>query len=279
MIPFYEKLNQDIRVFRSIGLNFSQHIHSQLELVYVLENKIEMTINNKKDIFKKGDFIIIFPNIIHSYDTDLSGKSPIGSSITVICGLMYAGEYISQLTNYHGRDSFVLKENLHQDVSFAMNALLKEANDITNISACKAFIQLILSRTLAEIELIKNKDGDFHGLIYQVVNFISQNFRENLSLNMIADELGVSKYYLSRIFSNKLNTNFNDYINGVRLNYATMLISTTDYSITQIWNDSGFTSQRTFNRVFQESFQLTPREYRYRDKEKIYNIRNQEVVE
>ncbi|HHX59221.1 MAG TPA: AraC family transcriptional regulator [Epulopiscium sp.] len=279
MIPFYEKLNENIRVFHSIGLNFPLHLHSQLEMVYVLENEIKMTINNNKKVFKKGDFIIIFPNIIHSYDTQLSQESPLNTALTVICGLMLTGEHMNKLINYHAHDSFVLKENLHEDVAFAMHALFKEMDEVKNLSACKAFIQLILARILPELNLINNKDSDFHGLIYQLVNYISQNFRDYLSLDSIADELGVSKYYLSRIFSNKLNTNFNDYINGVRLNYATMLMSTTDHTITQICNDSGFNSQRTFNRVFQETFQVTPREYRYRDKEKLYNITNKGVLQ
>ena len=270
MIPFYEKLDQDIRVFYSTGLNFPHHLHSQLELVYVLEHEIKMTIHGRERLFKKGDFVIIFPHMIHSYDSEFLEGSPVSTALTVICGLMLTGEHLNQLINYHAQDAFILSEDLHDDVVFAMDALYKEVSYANNLSACKALIQLILARTLPKLKLSKNKDTDFHGLIYQLVNFISQNFREQLSLDILADELGVSKYYLSRIFSSKLNTNFNDYINGVRLNYATMLISTTNNSITQICSDAGFNSQRTFNRVFQETFQMTPREYRYLNKDNKY---------
>ena len=270
MIPFYEKLDQDIRVFYSTGLNFPHHLHSQLELVYVLEHEIKMTIHGRERLFKKGDFVIIFPHMIHSYDSEFLEGSPVSTALTVICGLMLTGEHLNQLINYHAQDAFILSEDLHDDVVFAMDALYKEVSYANNLSACKALIQLILARTLPKLKLSKNKDTDFHGLIYQLVNFISQNFREQLSLDILADELGVSKYYLSRIFSSKLNTNFNDYINGVRLNYATMLISTTNNSITQICSDAGFNSQRTFNRVFRETFQMTPREYRYLNKENKY---------
>ena len=271
MIPFYEKLDQNIRVFHSMGLNFPLHLHSQLEVVCVLGDKMNMTIQGKEMFFEKGDFIIIFPNILHSYDSNFSQEGSSSAALTVICGLSLTGEYLNKLINYHARDSFVLSKDLHEDVGFAMEALLKENNSLKDLAVCKAFIQLILARTLPQLELVKNKDTDFHGLIYQLVNFISQNFKEPLSLDILADELGVSKYYLSRVFSRKLNTNFNDYINGLRLNYATMLMSATDHSITQIANDSGFSSQRTFNRVFQESFHVTPSEYRYQNKENEMN--------
>jgi len=271
MIPFYEKLDQDIRVFHSTGLNFPYHLHAQLEFVYVLEHEIKMIIHGKERLFKKGDFVIIFPHMIHSYDSESLQGSPLSSALTIICGLMLTGEHLNQLINYHTQDAFVLSEDLHDDVIFAVNALYKEVTNTKNLSVCKALIQLILARTLPKLKLVKNKNTDFHGLIYRLVNFISQNFKEDLSLDILADELGISKYYLSRIFSSKLGTNFNDYINGIRLNYATMLISTTESSITQISSDAGFNSQRTFNRVFQETFQMTPREYRYLNKDNKYS--------
>ncbi len=266
MIPFYEKLDQNIRAFRSNGLHFAPHLHSQLEMVYILESEIRITIHNTESTFHKGDFILIFPNTIHSYNSLYSEESISNSAITVICGLMLTGDNLNTLTNYHPHDSYIRSTDLHDDVIFAMNSLVNETNQVKNLSACKAFIQLILSRTLLHLELVKNKNTDSYDLTYQIVNYISQNFREHLSLDMLSDELCVSKYHLSRIFSNKLNTNFCDYVNSIRLSYATTLVRTTDRSITQICSDSGFDSQRTFNRVFKETFQMSPREYRYKEK-------------
>lgn len=56
--------------------------------------------------------------------------------------------------------------------------------------------------------------------------------------------------------------NFNQYVNKVRLKYATGLLINTDDSVTEVYLDAGFDSQRTFNRVFRESFHMSPREYR-----------------
>lgn len=66
MIPFYEKSDHNIRAFQSTGMHFPAHLHSQLELVYVLESDIKITIHNIERTFTQGDFIIIFPNTIHS---------------------------------------------------------------------------------------------------------------------------------------------------------------------------------------------------------------------
>ena len=52
------------------------------------------------------------------------------------------------------------------------------------------------------------------------------------------------------------------YLNETRLGYATQRLENTDDTITEICMDSGFESQRTFNRVFKERYKVTPSEYR-----------------
>ena len=80
----------------------------------------------------------------------------------------------------------------------------------------------------------------------------------------MADDLGVSKYVLSRLFAKTFHCNFVSYVNGVRLNYAISMLDNTSETITNICYDCGFESQRTFNRVFKERYRITPREYRNR---------------
>ena len=77
-----------------------------------------------------------------------------------------------------------------------------------------------------------------------------------------AKDLGVSKYVLSRLFSKTFHRNFNQYLNDARLNYACHRLENTSDSITNICLDSGFESQRTFNRVFKERYKISPSDYR-----------------
>ena len=52
--------------------------------------------------------------------------------------------------------------------------------------------------------------------------------------------------------------NFREYLNRIRLSYAEQLITTTDRPLTEIWAESGFESQSSFNRVFREAEGMTP---------------------
>ena len=94
------------------------------------------------------------------------------------------------------------------------------------------------------------------------LHMISANFKKKFSLEEMAKDLGVSKYVLSRLFSKTFHRNFNQYLNDARLNYACHRLENTSDSITNICLDSGFESQRTFNRVFKERYKISPSDYR-----------------
>lgn len=97
---------------------------------------------------------------------------------------------------------------------------------------------------------------------------MAAHFKEEITLDMMARDLGVSKYVLSRVFSATFHKNYNQYLNEQRMNYVISLLECSDEPITDICLDAGFQSQRTFNRVFQEMYKMSPREYRNYFREK-----------
>ncbi len=258
MTPFYESKNEEFRVFYSYDLHFPAHLHSQVELLYVVSGKTEVTIFNETRLLQEGDFAIVFPNTIHSY---ASGEE--GSKIIIaVCSLDLTGDFFKRMTSYYPTKPFIRSEKLHSNVSFAMTQLEQEYREGYDLNACRALILLILSRILPMVELTRNKDIENYDLTHLIVNYVAEHFQERLTLTELANHLNVSKYYLSRIFSTKLNTNFNRYLNYIRANYALTLIQSTSYTLTRISIDSGFESQRTFNRAFKEVYHMTPSEYR-----------------
>ena len=126
----------------------------------------------------------------------------------------------------------------------------------------QAYVQIVLARCIGKMELVEKSCVGSDDLIYRTVSYISGNFRRQFSLEDMARDLGVSKYVLSRVFSKTFHRNFNQYLNDARLSYAcTRLVNTSD-TILNICLDSGFDSQRTFNRVFKERYKTAPSEYR-----------------
>ena len=123
-------------------------------------------------------------------------------------------------------------------------------------------MRLILARCFSRMELLPLQEPHTVDLTGNLVRYLSRNFQKPLSLDAVARELGVSKYHLSHIFSSRLHTNFSEYVNFLRLNLARELLLTTDQSILELGLACGFSSQRTFNRVFRAHMGISPRRYR-----------------
>ena len=126
----------------------------------------------------------------------------------------------------------------------------------------QSYLQIILARCVPLLTQTEKSQVGSNDLIYQTVSYISANFRKSFLLEDMAKDLGVSKYVLSRVFSKTFHRNFNQYLNDARLNYACHRLENTSDSITNICLDSGFESQRTFNRVFKERYKISPSDYR-----------------
>ena len=99
-------------------------------------------------------------------------------------------------------------------------------------------------------------------LSYQALKYLSEHFRQSITVEGASKELGVSKNYLSRIFSQKLHMTFHQYLIVLRVDMARDLLRNTEKSIIAISLECGFGNTRTFNRVFKENNGMTPCQYR-----------------
>lgn len=146
--------------------------------------------------------------------------------------------------------------------SGTLNSLPRHNQNAYDKPVKSAFLEIILARSLPKLTLVDRTGRENTDLVYRIVNYIAANFKEPLTLTGMAEALYISPYVLSRQFSGTFHSSFNRYLDETRLGYAVNLLSYTGRSITDIWLEAGFESQRTFNRVFREKYHMSPRDYR-----------------
>ena len=259
MHAFFEQHQKPFRAFLSTALTFPLHLHPQLELYQIVHGEAIVTIHSESRTLQAGDMAVIFPNQIHSY----TSLSPDTQARLMICDLSYTGRYTDTLLLNAPENPFIDMSQLHPNVSYAVQELVKEAQLQEDSSVFAPFVQLILARTIPLLKLQRNGSADHQELTYQITNYISEHFQEPLTLTQLAQSLGISKYHLSHVFSEKIGQNFPSYLSRIRLSYACGMLADTDLSVTEIAEEAGFESQRTFFRVFQEQYGMTPLRYRH----------------
>lgn len=259
MLPVYKKKEDMFEIYHRISSHSSPHLHSSIECVYVTNGTVELGIGEELYHMEQGDFGIVFPDLIHHYQVFDDRNC---TALYLFASPTMSGSYQTTLQQLCPEYPIIPKDKLHPDVVYAINSLFKYPPKEEAYAVHQAFVQLILARSMSSFNLIDKNSIGSHDIIYQTVSYISAHFKEEITLTSMAKDLGYSPYALSRVFSGTFHRNFNQYLNEVRLDYACSLLQYTDQSITDAYENAGFSSQRTFNRAFQERYRMSPREYR-----------------
>lgn len=98
--------------------------------------------------------------------------------------------------------------------------------------------------------------------IQKMIDWVEDHIKENPSLDMVAEQVGYSKFYCSYQFRNVLGMTFRSYVAGRRLCAATLEIRDTHKSIIEIALEYGYSSQGALTRAFKSTYGCTPAAYR-----------------
>lgn len=259
MLLTYENKSDGIAVECKASVHVPPHLHEAVEMVYITSGTVELGVGQELYHMEAGDFAVVFPNVIHHYQVFGSGKN---EGIYLFLDPSMLPLYYDELQKLCPQYPVIEKKDVHIDMVNAIHTLVDLKRD--NKLLVQAYVQIIVAHVFSKMKMIQKESVGGDDLIYKAVEYVAKKYREELYLDKMAYDLGVSKYVLSRMFAKTFHCNFNQYINGVRLNYAAAMLESSTETITNICLDCGFESQRTFNRVFKERYKMTPREYRDR---------------
>ena len=245
------------------ALSATPHIHPDLELIYLDQGSSIAHADYKEYLLEPGDLFLAFPNQVHYY---LDQTSPRGLLF------IFSPEQFKDLKeifqNKIPKSPIVKKKDLPLDITVRLSLIhdrIVSDSSYDNISA-KGYLLAFLCEVLTRMELVPYK-GD-HDSIKNILTYCSQNYTDQISLDSISRDLHLNKYYISHVFTERMHIRFTDFIISLRVEHACNLLEK-DCSITEVAFSSGFSSIRTFNRVFADSMKMSPREYIRQQEEKV----------
>lgn len=105
-------------------------------------------------------------------------------------------------------------------------------------------------------------ETEYIGLIDKIKEIIQRDYAGTITLDMVAEEIGMNPAYLSRFFKKHTDMNFLEYLTKVRIEAAIKLLADPTYKIYEICLKVGYTSLPHFLKLFKQHTNLTPSEYR-----------------
>lgn len=276
MIPdnTYENVNLqpdigfDIR-FVTMNHNSPFHWHRELEILYVLNGHAIVHMDGEQYVLNPLDAIVVDYAKIHEVIYEL--PQTMGICIHVSRQLLRRCMVDSELLSIHcaGKhltpesqpyyDEFCryLKELTVLYVNQKNTYYLKSTALILDILACliEHFSESI-TKSASEAKV-----GNMER-IEQICDYVEHHYKEEITLQAAADELGLNKEYFCRFFKQNTGNSFIQYVNQVRINHIYQDLLHTDEGVQEIMERHGFYNQKLFYRMFKERYECTPREAR-----------------
>jgi YesN/AraC family two-component response regulator len=142
-------------------------------------------------------------------------------------------------------DNIIKESNIYEQIS-----------SITSPDEMKRYLEVVFTR-LGEY-ILSNKEHNNDMLKETILKIIYEKFSEDLSLEIIADRLGMSYKYLSRFFADQMGIPFSKYLMQVRFSKAKDLMLNTDMSVTDIAGMVGYNNVNSFIRAFRQHEGASP---------------------
>lgn len=225
------------------------HIHSHMEFIYVLKGKITVNISDKNYFLSAGDMAISMPYESHGYDYESDA-----CAFVLACPPEYLAEYRQLLTGKifspptakYGEVHRLLIENI---ISENFEDDLKK----------KALLYCTVSDFFNSSHLSDSPVFEYD-IYRKAIVYISENFKDNITLKKAALTVGVTQEHLSRVLNSGGKRGFSEILNSLRVYEARTLIERSNLPISEIALEAGFGSIRNFNRIFQKHFGCKPSE-------------------
>ena len=254
MDVIYENKTRLIEHSITGGLVSFAHLHKELEIIYVRKGKAVAYADKNSYLLNAGDMFIAFPNQVHYYRTVIRGEFMV---------LIFSPDILYDVSSKISKSkpdincfTPLADENL-KDIFDRIYSLDGEYKNI----AISGYLNVVMSRILPKLRL-QTVDTENNSAFFDIIDFCTHNFKDDITLDIVAEELHLSKYYISRLINKRLGQNFNEYINNLRISEACNLLRVTDKKIADISEDVGFGTIRSFNRSFKLIMGMSPAEYR-----------------
>lgn len=235
------------------------HAHNYTELFYIIGGDGMFQIDDDMFPVSADQLIVVNPNVIHTevgYDS-----RPLEYIVIGVEGL--------EVRSPEGQDGrfSVFAFSGPDEILFCMQNILRELQNrgLEYETACQAYMEILVIRLNRKAEFSFNPVPEKPAASRQcasIRHYIESHYKEKLTLDLLAEEANVNKYYLAHAFKQEFGISPINYMNLCRINEGKRLLTETDLTLIQISGMLGFSSGSYFSQAFRRGEGISPLEYR-----------------
>ena len=259
-VSFYTKVDN--------GSYVPNHWHDAIEIIYMIEGEVEVTMESSARRLTKGQCCLINSSVIHST-----------KCTTPNVGLVFQipFDFIKLYIPDIAQLQFVLNDPsedalLQTRIDILKDTLMKMklVDDVRpkgyilrfNSLLFEVIFQLYHNFSVQVFQSnLSHRDKDLNRL-HQILEYTAQNYNRPISIEEISEVAILESGYFCRFFKKHMGLTFLEYQNEVRLSHIYQDLINTKDTLQSILERHGFTNYKLFRRMFSERFHATPSQIR-----------------
>ncbi|TMM53413.1 AraC family transcriptional regulator [Maribacter algarum] len=264
------------------------HFHKEFELIYFLKGHGMRIVGDHISNFQKGELVLVGEWLPHLWrnDEDVTDDEVVDFIVVKFPKILGGIDLFSlpELTHIKA----LLKES-NQGILFSGKTQALVHDSLLKLSTASSSEKLIsflgILQTLSKSRDHKILSGPNFSIpkelagenrLHKVINYISANYSQNISLEEISKIAAMTPPAFCRFFKTRTNKTFSLFLNEVRISKACQLLINGEAPIKQICYDVGFSSLTNFNRTFKNFKDTSPSSFR--DRYSSFRQQNIELV-
>ncbi len=258
-IPFaiYKNRNKDIGYCH-------HHFHKEAEILVVVEGAIDFYLGSELYKIEAGEVLFIPPYCPH-HSTAL--PDTYHECIAFDLSLLWDKALARDLEN----GALTVKSHLTGDLAYTkdvyehLRASIKAFEDKKEGWEMQVIgdLSIIMSRLMAESFFVRCEKAKLEeSFAKRTIEYINEHLSERVTSTVVAEALFLNKSYFCRLFKKTFGSSFTEYLTYRRIEYAKILLKTTDDSVSDIALKCGFTGFSYFSKCFKAITGRLPTKYR-----------------
>lgn len=256
-------------VFRIISFTphelYGKHQHTRFEINYIKKGSCILHLEEESFSFNENEMMIINSHVMHSFEA-----GPKGVTIMQL-------EFLPEIYTSFDPAQQNVQNRLDPSTVFSeSNKLIKIINNVRIMRAVQRIVNELTAKNQFYDYLVIMYYAELLILIYRhleetyspvgtneklklAVAYMRMNYLTEISIEAIANHVGISERYLRKLFVNQLQITPIDYLNKMRMNKAQGLLMNTEFSIKEVCFMCGYQSPQYFSRLYKKYYGINPR--------------------
>lgn len=233
------------------------HSHYFTEIFYIKSGCGQMQIENETIPLLPNSLVLIGAQVQHTEFSDSS--DPLDYYVLGVEGLKINTE---RPIEYSIVNSSGISSSIRQCFENILHEMHHQKEGYAEICQhhLAILILLICRKDHVSYELVQPQNSSRE--CHKAKRYIETNYQGKITLDSLSDICNLTKYYLSHKFTELYGKSPISYLTEVRIAAAKDLLKTTNYSVEEIANATGFSSSSYFSQAFGKACQVSPQQYR-----------------